>query len=143
MRALKILILSVLINIFYFPLKIKNMYAKEYQKNVYSQELEKCTDGTGYYRNGYCKTGNDDVGTHVVCAEVTEDFLNYTKSQGNDLSTPTSYFPGLKPGDRWCLCGYRFEQARKAGFAPKVYLEGTHSKALEFTSIEDLKKYSI
>jgi hypothetical protein len=125
------------------PYQILNMYAQKYQTNVFGDELKKCKDGTGFYRNGYCNTGEDDHGTHVVCAVVTDEFLKYTKSKGNDLSTPNSYFPGLKAGDHWCLCGYRFEQARRDGFAPKVYLEATHHKALEFTPLDVLKKFNI
>lgn len=100
---------------------------------------------TGYYRNGFCQTGSDDRGTHVVCAIMTEEFLTYTKSKGNDLSTPIpAYnFPGLKPGDRWCLCILRWLEAEKAGVAPKINLKSTNKKALEYTSVKILEKYSI
>ena len=113
---------------------------KKDNKNVLGQDLKKCKEGTGFYRNGYCHTGEDDYGTHVVCAVVSDDFLNFTKTKGNDLITPTSYFPGLKNGDYWCLCALRFEEARKAGHAPKVVLESTHKRALDFISLDDLKK---
>ena len=120
---------------------INSMYAERIPKNVLGKDLQKCVDGTGFYRDGFCNTGPDDYGTHVVCAEVTQKFLIYSQSQGNDLITTKSYFPGLKEGDRWCLCGFRFEQARKAGFAPKIIPESTQSKALEYTTLEELKKY--
>jgi hypothetical protein len=99
---------------------------------------------TGYYRNGFCQTGSDDRGTHVVCAEMTEEFLSYTKSKGNDLSTPIpAYnFPGLKPGDRWCLCIIRWLEAEKAGVAPKINLKSTNKKALEYTNLKMLEKYA-
>jgi uncharacterized protein (DUF2237 family) len=116
---------------------------EENPKNVLGSNLKKCKEGTGFYRNGFCNTGADDHGTHVVCSVVTDEFLTYSKSKGNDLITPTSYFPGLKSGDHWCLCGFRFEQARLAGFAPKVVLEATHNRALQFTSMDELKRYSI
>lgn len=119
------------------------MNAEKIPKNILGSELKKCKQGTGFYRNGFCDTGDDDHGVHVVCAVMTDDFLTYTKAQGNDLSTPRSYFPGLKQGDHWCLCGMRYEQARRAGFAPKVALDSTHSRALDFTTIEEFKKYSI
>ena len=116
------------------------MWADINPKNILGNDLQKCTDGTGFYRDGFCNTGPDDHGVHVVCAEITKEFLIYTKSRGNDLMTRTSHFPGLKEGDRWCLCGIRFEQARKAGFAPNIIPNSTHSKAFEFTSFENLKK---
>ncbi|ESA32335.1 hypothetical protein N836_27480 [Leptolyngbya sp. Heron Island J] len=99
---------------------------------------------TGFYRDGTCNTGPNDLGSHVVCAEVTEEFLTYTKAQGNDLSTPMPMyqFPGLKPGDRWCLCASRWKEAHEAGFAPKVVLAATHESALKTVSLEILKKYA-
>ena len=114
-------------------------------KNVLGTELQSCcTDPlTGYYRDGFCKTGDQDVGTHVLCAIMTEEFLEYTKSKGNDLSTPRPQwqFPGLKPGDKWCLCISRWIEAEKAGMAPQVVLEATHEKALEYTNFEVLLEY--
>ncbi|HEA19850.1 hypothetical protein LCGC14_1333500 [marine sediment metagenome] len=114
-------------------------------KNVLGTELQSCcTDPlTGYYRDGFCKTGDQDVGTHVLCAIMTEEFLKYTKSKGNDLSTPRPewQFPGLKPGDKWCLCISRWIEAEKAGMAPQVVLEATHDKALEYTNFELLLEY--
>lgn len=117
-------------------------------KNVLGTALKACcyAPKTGFYRDGFCKTGPEDVGTHVVCAIMTEEFLVYTKSQGNDLSTPIKMyqFPGLKPGDKWCLCASRWKQAYKAGKAPDVLLEATHEKALEIIDFELLleHKYS-
>jgi uncharacterized protein (DUF2237 family) len=100
---------------------------------------------TGYYRDGFCNTGGQDFGMHVVCAQVTAEFLEYTKSQGNDLSTPVPYFnfPGLKPGDCWCLCAARWQEALEAGVAPAVVLEATHSRALEVCNLEDLQKHRV
>ncbi|MEZ4634467.1 MAG: DUF2237 domain-containing protein [Caldilineaceae bacterium] len=95
---------------------------------------------TGFYRDGYCHTGPDDRGVHVVCAQVTVEFLEFSKAHGNDLSTPhPEYrFPGLKPGDRWCLCADRWQEAFDAGVAPPVVLAATHVAALEFVDLEDL-----
>ncbi|MCB0113213.1 MAG: DUF2237 domain-containing protein [Caldilineaceae bacterium] len=95
---------------------------------------------TGFYRDGYCHTGPDDRGVHVVCAQVTAEFLEFSKAHGNDLSTPhPEYrFPGLKPGDRWCLCADRWQEAFDAGVAPPVVLAATHVAALEFVDLEDL-----
>lgn len=117
-------------------------------KNVLGTELKPCCyqPKTGFYRDGFCRTGPEDVGTHVVCAIMTEEFLVYTKAQGNDLSTPIPMyqFPGLKPGDKWCLCASRWKQAYKAGKAPEVDLEATHEKALQIVDFEMLleHKYS-
>ena len=114
--------------------------ADETSKNVLGKSLEilGTKPMTGFYRDGYCRTGKDDTGTHVVAASVTKEFLAFSKSRGNDLMTanPSSNFPGLKPGDRWCLCGLRWKEALDAGVAPPVLLEATHEKALEFISIE-------
>lgn len=114
--------------------------------NVLGTPLELCCNQptTGFYRDGYCNTGGQDFGLHVVCAEVTEEFLEYTKSQGNDLSTPKPMFdfPGLKPRDRWCLCASRWEEARQAGVAPPVVLASTHARALEVISLDILKQYA-
>jgi uncharacterized protein (DUF2237 family) len=112
-------------------------------KNVLGTPLQKCCDSpkTGFYRDGFCHTGPQDVGTHVACAIVTKEFLDFTKSKGNDLMTPRPdwNFPGLKPGDKWCLCALRWLEARKAGVAPKLDLEATHEKMLEFANLEQLK----
>jgi uncharacterized protein len=114
-------------------------------KNVLGTELQCCcTDPmTGFYRNGWCETGPQDLGTHVVCAQVTAEFLDYTRSRGNDLSTPTSYFPGLKPGDKWCLCVSRWQEALAAGVAPPIVLAATHEAALSRVSLEQLQQHAI
>jgi hypothetical protein len=115
-------------------------------KNVLGEPLQLCCNNptTGFYRDGYCNTGGQDFGLHVVCAEMTEEFLEYTKSQGNDLSTPRPMFnfPGLKPGDCWCLCASRWEEARQAGVAPPVILESVHIRAIEVISLDILKQYA-
>lgn len=100
---------------------------------------------TGYYRDGCCNTGGNDVGSHVVCAVMTDEFLAFSKAQGNDLSTPRPEysFPGLKAGDQWCLCASRWAEALDAGAAPRVVLAGTHAMAIEWASIDDLKAYAI
>ncbi len=100
---------------------------------------------TGFSRNGCCETGPQDIGTHVVCAQVTEEFLVYTKSQGNDLSTPVPMFqfPGLKPGDKWCLCVSRWKQALEAGFAPPIVLSATHESTLSVVALEILKEHAL
>ncbi len=116
-------------------------------KNVLGSKLEVCCTSpmTGFYRNGCCETGPQDTGTHVVCAQVTEEFLAYTKSQGNDLSTPVPMFdfPGLKPGDKWCLCASRWHEAWKTGMAPPVVLSATHEVALEYVPLEVLQEYAV
>ncbi|MGK7900735.1 MAG: DUF2237 family protein [Hormoscilla sp.] len=116
-------------------------------QNVLGGPLQVCCTSpmTGFYRNGKCDTGAGDFGVHVVCAQVTEEFLAFTKRQGNDLSTPVPgyNFPGLQPGDRWCLCASRWQQALDAGVAPPVVLSATHAAALEHVSLNDLKKYAI
>ncbi len=115
-------------------------------KNVLGGDLESCSTEpmTGFYRDGCCNTGASDEGMHTVCVEVTEDFLRYSKQQGNDLSTPNRLydFPGLKDGDRWCLCMLRWKQAYEAGMAPLVNLRATHISALEFVDLEVLKEYA-
>ncbi|WP_405208070.1 DUF2237 family protein [Aquimarina sp. LLG6339-5] len=107
--------------------------------NVLGTKLEQCCyqPVTGYFRDGYCRTIAEDTGTHVICAVVTLDFLEYTKQQGNDLSTPIPHwnFPGLQPGDKWCLCISRWLQANKAGKAPPIVLESCHQKALQYTDL--------
>ena len=114
--------------------------------NVYGTQLTSCcTDPmTGYYRDGHCVTGAGDVGTHVVCAVMTREFLDYTKAQGNDLCTarPEYRFPGLEPGDKWCLCAVRWVEAYKAGVAPKIDLQSTDIKMLDYVSLEELIEYS-
>ena len=99
---------------------------------------------TGFERDGFCHTGSHDRGVHVVCAQMTEEFLSYTRSQGNDLSSPAPRygFPGLKPGDRWCLCATRWLQAVKAGVAPPIILESTEAKALQYAPLSLLQSYA-
>lgn len=111
-------------------------------KNVLGNKLEVCCTSpmTGFYRNGRCDTGPDDSGIHVVCAQMTAEFLSFTKARGNDLSTPRSNFPGLKSGDCWCLCASRWQEALEAGVAPPVNLSSTHEAALNYVSLEDLKQ---
>lgn len=100
---------------------------------------------TGFYRDGCCNTDLQDAGTHTVCAQMTERFLTFTKTRGNDLATPRPEFrfPGLKPGDFWCLCALRWREALEAGLAPKVKLSATHAKTLEFVSLEELQNHAI
>ena len=99
---------------------------------------------TGYFRDGYCRTDQRDLGTHVVCAVVTDEFLEYSRSKGNDLITPIPYwnFPGLKHGSKWCLCISRWLQAEKAGKAPPIILEATHESALKYTTMDMLIQYA-
>ncbi len=115
--------------------------------NVLGQPLETCCTSpmTGFYRNGRCDTGPEDRGLHVVCAQVDEAFLAFTKARGNDLSSPVPAFgfPGLTPGDRWCLCAGRWQEALEAGAAPRVALRATHAGALDIVTLADLKAYAI
>lgn len=117
------------------------------EKNVFGGKLETCCAKpmTGFYRDGCCRTGPEDSGLHVICAEMTEEFLDFSKSRGNDLTVPNPEFefPGLKPGDRWCLCALRWKEALEAGVAPPVALVSTHESALKVVAIKDLKKYAI
>lgn len=116
-------------------------------RNVFGQELITCSDApkTGYFRNGCCDTGSGDQGMHTVCVQVTAEFLEFSVSRGNDLSTPRPEygFPGLQPGDRWCLCVQRWAEAFEAGMAPKVVLAATHEHALEYVTMEDLQVYAL
>ena len=116
-------------------------------KNVLGGELKACcTDPmTGFYRDGFCRTGPDDVGRHTVCIVTTDEFLAYSKSVGNDLSTPIpeAQFPGLRPGDRWCLCAPRWKEALDAGAAPRVVLECTHEETLAIVPLGVLKDYAV
>lgn len=117
------------------------------QKNVLGTPLEICSiePMTGFTREGSCKVTADDYGVHGVCVEVTEDFLEFSKIRGNDLSTPNPLggFAGLRPGDRWCLCAARWREAFENGVAPRVNLAATHEIALNYASLEDLLAYSI
>lgn len=115
--------------------------------NIFGDEIEPCCfePKTGYFRDGFCRTADHDVGSHVVCAEMTDAFLDFSKEKGNDLSTPRPEFdfPGLKAGERWCLCAMRWAEAFEAGVAPNVFLESCHQKALEFVSLEDLEQFAV
>jgi uncharacterized protein (DUF2237 family) len=110
--------------------------------NVFGMPLESCSlePRTGFYRTGCCETGEDDAGVHTVCVVVTAEFLEFSAARGNDLSTPRPEyrFPGLTPGDRWCLCASRWVEAWKAGAAPKVVLPATHEATLDFVGLKDL-----
>lgn len=116
-------------------------------KNVLGGALECCCTNpmTGFYRDGYCQTGPQDTGSHTVCAKVTAEFLAFSKRNGNDLSTPhPEYnFPGLKPGDKWCVCVSRWEEAFIAGVAPPVVLAATHERALDVVGIDELKSLAL
>jgi uncharacterized protein (DUF2237 family) len=115
--------------------------------NVLGTPLQACCRDplTGFYRDGFCHTGPEDRGLHTVCVVITEEFLAFTRTVGNDLSTPVpAYgFPGLEPGDRWCLCVTRWAEALQAGCAPAVVLAATHVSALEFVSREDLQAHAV
>ena len=116
-------------------------------KNVLGGALKPCSTHplTGFYRDGCCNTGADDVGVHVVCAEMTRAFLEFSRAQGNDLMTPMPQyrFPGLVTGDRWCLCAMRWQEALEAGVAPPIILQATHSAALKYVSLDDLKAHAL
>lgn len=116
-------------------------------KNVLGTTLQSCSTDpvTGFYRTGCCETGPDDLGLHLVCAVMSSDFLEFSRLAGNDLSTPVPEygFPGLSPGDRWCLCVQRWKEALDAGAAPQVVLEATHMSSLEFVSLEELQTYAV
>ena len=115
-------------------------------KNVLGTELQVCSTDpmTGFYRDGCCNSGGQDVGLHVVCAEMTAEFLEFSRDRGNDLITavPMYDFPGLNPGDRWCLCAARWKEAYDAGKAPKVSLAATHISALEYANLEELQEHA-
>lgn len=116
-------------------------------KNVLGGVLDECSRDpmTGFFRDGCCNTSDADHGSHTVCVEMTEDFLAFSKARGNDLSTPIPQFgfPGLKAGDRWCLCAARWQEALEAGKAPRVRLAATHERALEIIRLEDLLPHAI
>ena len=116
-------------------------------RNVLGMPLENCSTKpmTGFFRNGCCDTSPQDVGSHTVCILASAEFLDFSKASGNDLSTPIpAYsFPGVKPGDRWCLCAPRWQEALEAGRAPRVVLRATHEGALQHCSLADLKRFAI
>ena len=115
--------------------------------NVYGKELKTCCDNpkTGFFRNGSCDTCSEDRGLHTVCILATEEFLDFSKSVGNDLSTPHPEFnfPGVKPGNRWCLCAQRWQEAYEQGKAPPVFLESTHEKTLKIVDFNILQGYAV
>jgi uncharacterized protein (DUF2237 family) len=115
--------------------------------NVFGEELEMCGENpiTGFYRDGKCNTCSEDAGSHTVCVETSQEFLEYSRFKGNDLSTPMPEFnfKGLKPGDSWCVCAGRWLEAMENNMAPRVHLQRTHIKALEIVPIEILKKYAV
>ena len=116
-------------------------------RNVLGGPLDSCSLSpmTGFFRNGCCDTSPQDVGSHTVCAEMTAEFLAFSRAAGNDLSTPVPEygFPGLKPGDRWCLCAPRWQEAFEAGQAPRVVLRATHQGALGHCELDDLKRHAV
>ena len=116
-------------------------------RNVFGEPLQVCSTApmTGFFRNGCCDTSDQDVGSHTVCAVMTDAFLEFSKASGNDLSTPRPQFgfAGLKAGDRWCLCAPRWQQAFEAGHAPRVVLRSTHQGALDYCTLADLKRHAI
>jgi uncharacterized protein (DUF2237 family) len=115
--------------------------------NVLGEPLVTCSENplTGYYRDGCCNTEEADVGSHTVCARVTAEFLDFSRSMGNDLTTPRTEFgfPGLRPGDQWCLCAARWQEALQSGAAPKVVLQATHAVALKTVKLADLKRHAV
>ena len=116
-------------------------------KNVLGGELQSCSTDplTGWTRTGCCETGPEDLGAHTVCVRMTPAFLAYSKARGNDLSTPNPEygFPGLEPGDRWCLCAPRWVEAMQRGVAPQVNLAATHERTLDYVSLETLREYAV
>ncbi|MCX7552600.1 DUF2237 domain-containing protein [Marinicella sp. S1101] len=114
--------------------------------NVYHEPLESCCEDplTGFFRDGCCNTADEDLGMHTVCVELTDDFLQFSKRMGNDLITPRPEFnfPGLKAGDRWCLCASRWLQSHQAGVAPRVHIRSTHQRTLEIVDLQLLKQYA-
>jgi uncharacterized protein (DUF2237 family) len=119
----------------------------EHARNVLGEKLQSCSEDpvTGFYRDGCCNVGPDDLGVHSVCVRLTAEFLEFSKAHGNDLSTPMPQFgfDGLKPGDQWCLCAARWQEAFDANVAPRVVLRATHEATLEFVSLDDLKKFAL
>src|SRR3984893_8300899 len=116
-------------------------------RNVLGEPLDICSiqPMTGFYRDGCCNIGREDVGSHTICAVMTPAFLDFSKSHSNDLSTPVPEFgfPGLKPGDRWCLCAPRWQEAFEASQAPRVVLRATHEGALTYCKLADLKRLAV
>jgi uncharacterized protein len=115
--------------------------------NVFGEPLDSCSESplTGFFRDGCCNTGDQDAGSHTVCVSVTREFLDFSVSRGNDLSTPRPEFdfPGLRPGDRWCLCAARWLEAHEANAAPRVLLRATHQRALEIVPLARLREFAV
>ena len=115
--------------------------------NVYGKELETCCDSpkTGFFRNGMCDSCKEDIGVHTICILATEEFLSFSKMVGNDLSTPHPdlEFPGVKPGDRWCLCALRWKEAYDGKMAPPVFLDSTHIDTLKLIDLHILEQHSV
>lgn len=122
------------------------MDVPDHPKNVLGGPLKLCCENpvTGFLRDGFCRLHPQDIGAHIICAEVSRDFLEFSRECGNDLSTPRPdlEFPGLKPGDRWCLCALRWLEAQQAGHAPPIVLAATHEKTLELIPLEVLRQYA-
>ncbi len=120
---------------------------KDEPLNVFGEKLESCSEDplTGFFRDGCCNTNEHDLGSHTVCVQLTQEFLEYSRFRGNDLSTPRPEFgfPGLKAGQRWCLCAQRWLEAVEHNMAPRVFLRRTHVKALEIITLDKLKSYAI
>jgi hypothetical protein len=120
---------------------------EEIQLNIFSEEIEDCSCDpmTGFFRNGCCETSDHDAGSHTVCALMNKEFLEFSSSRGNDLINPVPAFnfPGLNPGDRWCLCANRWLEAYEAGVAPHIVAKATNIKALEIIEIEQIKEFAI
>ena len=123
------------------------MNSVEKQKNVFGEEIETCCESpiTGFFRDGFCHTDDTDEGVHTICVSMTEDFLEFSKSKGNDLSTPRPEFnfPGLKEGEGWCLCAERWVEAYEVSMAPKLYIKRTNLRTLDIVPLEILKKFAI
>lgn len=121
-------------------------FAPDAAINVLGEKLESCSESplTGFFRDGCCNTCKQDTGSHTVCVQVSEEFLEFSRSRGNDLMTPMPQyqFPGLQPGDRWCLCASRWLEAHEAGCAPRVYMQGTHKRAQEVVPMHLLSSYA-
>jgi uncharacterized protein (DUF2237 family) len=119
----------------------------EFARNVLGEKLQSCSEDpvTGFYRDGCCNVGPDDLGVHSVCVRVTVEFLEFSKAAGNDLSTPMPQFgfAGLRPGDQWCLCAARWQEAFEAGKAPQVVLRATNEVTLAIVKLDDLKKHAV
>lgn len=126
---------------------IKKIAPRIQARNVLGNPLESCCTSpvTGFYRDGFCHTGPDDTGSHTVCVQITAAFLSFSNKIGNDLSTPhpESGFPGLKPGDKWCVCVSRWEEAFMAGVAPPIVLEATHERALDVVELAELRAHAV